>query len=275
MQHPHQQYGGYPQQNTSPGGQQPHYGFTPAADGEPEYFGGAPASSPSYDNNNPGHTRAFSIGDTPDAYDPYEAQPPQHPDQVSTYRAGHTMAPPAGPRLGWKQLLSGVVMRPAATFWQMRDYQVWGPALIVTFLYGLLAVFGFDSAREDVLDATLSNSIPWVICSAIAVILCGLMLGAVTNALARQLGGDGAWAPTIGLAMLVTALTDTPRLVFAVFLGSANTFVQFLGWVTWIGCAALLTSMVSKSHDLPWPKALGAASIQLIALLVLFKLPVI
>jgi hypothetical protein len=33
--------------------------------------------------------------------------------------------------------------------------------------------------------------------------------------------------------------------------------------------------MVAKSHDLPWPKALGAASIQLIALLVLFKLPVI
>ncbi|MGW3244897.1 Yip1 family protein [Streptomyces sp. NPDC001070] len=273
VQHPHQQYGGYPQQNTSPGGQQPHHGgFTPAADGEPEYFG-APASSPSYDDN-PGHTRAFSIGDAPDAYDPYAPQTP-HPDHVSTYRAGRTSAPPSGPRLSWKPLLSGIVLRPSATFWQMRDHQVWGPALIVTFLYGLLAVFGFDSARQDVIDATLSNSVPWVLCTAVAVILSGLMLGAVTNALARQLGGDGAWAPTIGLAMLVTSLTDAPRLVFAIFLGSANSFVQFLGWATWIGCAALLTSMVAKSHDLPWPKALGAASIQLIALLVLFKLPVI
>lgn len=95
MQHPHQQYGGNPQQNTSPGGQQPHHGFAPAAEGEPEYFGSA-ASTPTYDNN-PGHTRAFSIGDAPDeAYDPYEPQSPQ-PDQVSTYRAGHTTAPPAGP----------------------------------------------------------------------------------------------------------------------------------------------------------------------------------
>ncbi|MDX3094274.1 Yip1 family protein [Streptomyces sp. ME01-24h] len=272
MQHPHQQYGGYPQQNTSPGGQQPQHGFAPAAEGEPEYFGSA-AATPSY-HDNPGHTRAFSIGDAPDTYDPYPPQS-QQPDQVSTYRAGHTTAPPAGPRLGWKQLLSGIVMRPSATFWQMRDHQVWGPALIVTFLYGLLAVFGFDSAREDVLDATLSNSVPWVACTAVAVILSGLTLGAVTNALARQLGGDGAWAPTVGLALLITSLTDAPRLAFAVFLGGANSFVQFLGWATWICCAALLTSMVSRSHDLPWAKALGAASIQLIALLVLFKLPVI
>ncbi|MFJ5213342.1 Yip1 family protein [Streptomyces sp. NPDC088354] len=271
VQHPHQQYGGHPQQNTRPGGQQPpQYGFSQAADGEPEYFG-TPAQHHSYDDN-PGHTRAFSIGDAPDAYDP---QGTQHPDNISTYRAGQTTAPPAGPRLPWKQLLSGIVMRPAATFWQMRDYQVWAPALTITFLYGLLAVFGFDSAREDVIDATLSNSIPWVLSTAVAVILSGLMLGAVTNALARQLGGDGAWAPTVGLAMLITSITDAPRLVFAIFLGSANMFVQVLGWITWIACAALLTSMVSKSHDLPWPKALGAASIQLIALLVLFKLPVI
>jgi hypothetical protein len=157
----------------------------------------------------------------------------------------------------------------------MRDYQVWAPALLVTFLYGLLAVFGFDTAREDVLNSTISSSIPWMISTAVAVILSGLMLGAVTNSLARQFGGDGAWAPTIGLAMLITSLTDAPRLLFAVFLGGANSFVQVLGWLTWLACAALLTSMVTKSHDLPWPKALGAASIQLIALLVLFKLPVI
>jgi hypothetical protein len=36
-----------------------------------------------------------------------------------------------------------------------------------------------------------------------------------------------------------------------------------------------MTSMVGKSHDLPWLKALGASSIQLVALLMLFKLPLI
>lgn len=44
-----------------------------------------------------------------------------------TYRAGQTTAPPAGPRLHWKQLLSGIVLRPDATFWQMRDHAVWAP----------------------------------------------------------------------------------------------------------------------------------------------------
>lgn len=196
-------------------------------------------------------------------------------DNVATYRAGQTAGPPTGPRLHWKQLLSGIVRHPSRTFWQMRDHSMWGPALTVTFVYGLLAVFGFDAARHDILSATLSTSIPWVLTTGVAVLLCGLTLGAVTNTLARQLGGDGAWAPTIGLAMLITSLTDAPRLFFAIFLGGGNGFVQLLGWLTWLACAALLTSMVSKSHDLPWIKALGAASLQLVALLILFKLPLI
>jgi hypothetical protein len=194
---------------------------------------------------------------------------------VATYRAGQASAPPAGPRLPWKELVRGIVRHPGRTFWQMRDHTMWGPALAITFVYGLLAVFGFDQARHDVLSATLSTSIPWVLTTGVAVVLGTLTLGAVTNALARQLGGDGAWAPTIGLSMLITCLTDAPRLFFALFLGGGNGFVQLLGWLTWLACAVLLTSMVGKSHDLPWGKALGAASIQLVALLILFKLALI
>ncbi|MCZ4099016.1 MULTISPECIES: Yip1 family protein [Streptomyces] len=278
------QHGG-PQNYGQPQGYPQGYGggHAGAPSGEPEYFGEpapgqapAPAPAPAY-NDNPGHTRAFTLPGSPDQFAPYAGPDQGGPgnDNIATYRAGQTTAPPSGPRLRWKQLISGIALRPGHTFWQMRDYAVWGPALTVTFLYGLLAVFGFDAAREDVLNATVSSSAPWVISTAVAVTLSGLMLGTVTHALARQLGGDGSWAPTIGLAMLVTSLTDAPRLLFAMFLGSANGLVQILGWVTWLACAALLTSMVSKSHDLPWPKALGAASIQLIALLVLFKLPVI
>lgn len=267
----------------APGGRQAPGRPVPPAAGEPEYFGSAaahPAAGPDPYDDNPGHTRPFTLSDAPDQYgayppgDGYAQGPGRGQDQVTTYRAGQAAAPPAGPRLPWKELIKGIFLSPAATFWRMRDHQVWGPALTVTFLYGLFAVFGFDTAREDVLSATLSNSIPWVLSTAVAVVVSGLMLGAVTNALARQFGGDGVWAPTIGLAMLITSLTDAPRLLFAMFLGGGNSFVQVLGWATWIGCAALLTSMVSKSHDLPWQKALGAASVQLIALLVLFKLPV-
>ena len=258
--------------------------------GEPGYYGHQPPASPSapYDDA-PGHTRAFTLGGAPLA-DPY-AEPYQQPyggeayaaaagapyggDNVATYRAGQSAAPPVGPRLHWKELLRGIMLRPGRTFWQMRDHKVWGPALTVTFVYGLLAVFGFDAARSDVLHSTLSTSIPWVLTTGIAVVLCGLTLGAVTHTLARQFGGDGAWAPTIGLAMLITSLTDAPRLLFAIFLGGGNSFVQLLGWLTWVACAALLTSMVAKSHDLPWLKALGVSSIQLVALLILFKLPLI
>ncbi|WP_327707287.1 Yip1 family protein [Streptomyces decoyicus] len=266
-----QQYGG-PQGQTQPHGQY----------GEPEYFGdgGYQPQQQSYapysNDNNPGHTQQFSVGDTPDAYgapqDQYDHGPDDEYASGGTYRAGQTSAPPAGPRLHWKQLLSGIVLRPDATFWQMRDHAVWAPALIVTFIYGLLAVFGFDKAREDVLNATLSNSIPWVAITAVMFIIGSLILGTVTHTLARQLGGDGAWQPTIGLAMLIMTISDAPRLLFAMFLGGDSTLVQVLGWLTWLATGYLLTSMVSKSHDLPWPKALGASSIQLVALLALLKL---
>jgi hypothetical protein len=280
--HP-QQYGQqqYGRQPAAPQGQQhgsrPHgagesAGHTPAATGEPEYFGSPAQAAPAYDDN-PGHTRSFTVTDAPESNG--RSGYPHPDDHVATYRAGQATAPSAGARLPWQDLLKGIVLRPGATFWQMRDYQVWAPALTVTFIYGLLAVFGFDAARQDVLNATMSSSIPWVLITAIAVVISGLMLGAVTNAMARQIGGDGAWAPTIGLAMLITSLTDAPRLLFAIFLGGSNGFVQLLGWGTWIACAVLLTSMVGKSHDLPWQKALGAASIQLIALLGLVKLGMI
>ncbi|NGO07613.1 YIP1 family protein [Streptomyces sp. HC44] len=246
-----QQYGNGGQQWPPPGGH-----------GEPEYFGDhdhhAQGPDP-YAANNPGHTQAFGIGE-----DPY--------NQGGTYRAGQAPAPPVGPRLHWKELLSGVIMRPNQTFLQMRDYTMWGPALIVAFLYGLLAVFGFSGAREDAINATLSSAVPIVLTTAVAIVISSFMLGVVTHTLARQLGGDGAWQPTVGLSMLIMSLTDAPRLVVALFMGGDAPFVQILGWATWLAAAALFTLMVKKSHDLPWPKALGASAIQLIALLSIIKL---
>ncbi|MGW6555621.1 Yip1 family protein [Streptomyces sp. NPDC055051] len=240
----------YPQQQwqQQPPQQQPY--------GQPEYFGDPHAQHPhAATANNPGHTQMFSVDD------PYGPQ-------------GGYQAPPApvGPRLGWKPLLSGIVLRQADTFLRMRDHAVWGPALIVTFLYGLLAIFGFDQAREEVLNATLSTTIPYVLMTGVGFVVGGLILGAVTHTLARQLGGDGAWQPTIGLSMLIMSLTDAPRLLFALFLGGENGLVQVIGWATWLAAGFLFTLMVSRSHDLPWPKALGASAIQLAALLSLIKL---
>ncbi|MGP4048332.1 Yip1 family protein [Streptomyces sp. 2A115] len=255
--YPQQQYGG-----GQGGGNGPQQWPQANGHGEPEYFGDhdhhAQGPDP-YAANQPGHTTAFSVGE-----DPY--------NQGGTYRAGQTTAPPVGPRLHWKELLSGVVMRPNQTFLQMRDFSMWGPALIVTFLYGLLAVFGFDGAREDVINATLSSAVPIVLTTAIAIVISSFILAVVTHTLARQLGGDGAWQPTVGLSMLIMSLTDAPRLVVAMFAGGDASFVQLLGWATWVAAGVLFTLMVKNSHDLPWPKALGASAIQLIALLSIIKL---
>jgi hypothetical protein len=260
--------GGWPQTNSGhrgyagPGG---HGGHGAGGQDEPEYFGDGghpqgPGGAPDpYAANHPGHTQAFSVGE-----DPYT--------QGETYQAGAAPAAPIGPRLHWKELLRGIVLSPSQTFLQMRDYSMWAPALIVSFLYGLLAVFGFDGAREDAINATLSNAVPIVLTTAVAMVLSAFILGVVTHTLARQLGGDGAWQPTVGLSMLIMSLTDAPRLVFAMFAGGDATFVQALGWATWVAAGALLTLMVSKSHDLPWPKALGASAIQLVALLSIVKL---
>ncbi|MFF4157021.1 Yip1 family protein [Streptomyces sp. NPDC001678] len=245
---------------------------------EPEYFGegGQPQQQPyqqyqqpqapqgypqdPYYGQDAGRTQQFSVGEAPDAYGDYGNGPAGPPP------------PPPGPRLHWKDLLTGIVLRPSATFWQIRDHQVWAPALIVTFIYGLLAVFGFEKARADVLRASFADVLPAVLITGVIMVVAGLILGAVTHTLARQLGGDGIWQPTVGLSMLIMSITDAPRLLFAMFLGGDSTLVQVLGWATWLAGGALLTSMVSKSHDLPWPRALGASAIQLVALLSLIKL---
>ncbi|MGW3110641.1 Yip1 family protein [Streptomyces sp. NPDC001091] len=253
---------GYPQGN--PQGHQ--YGYPGPVNDGPEYFGdpGHGAHGGGHDPyaaNQPGHTQAFSV-DEASAY-----------NQGETYHAGSAAPPgPSGPPLHWKELLKGIFLSPDATFLRMRDYTMWGPALIVTFLYGLLAVFGFDGARADAIGATLTNAIPIVLITAVALVLSAFVLGVVTHTLARQLGGDGAWQPTVGLSMLIMSLTDAPRLVFAMFFGGDASFVQVIGWITWLAAGALLTLMVSRSHDLPWPKALGASAIQLVALLSIVKL---
>ncbi|MER5929914.1 Yip1 family protein [Streptomyces sp. NPDC002054] len=278
QQHPQAPYGGQPYPQAAPPPQQAWQQPT-GGHGEPEYFDphahpgpGGPGGGPAYGYqpgpgpapaasyaNNPGHTQAFAIGE-----DPYS--------QGATYQAGGNAAPPAGPRLGWKDLLRGIVTQPGHTFLRMRDHAVWAPALIVTFLYGLLAVFGFDKAREDAINATLTNAVPIVLSAGVAFVICGLILGAVTHTLARQLGGDGSWQPTVGLSMLIMSVTDAPRLLFAMFLGGNHTLVQGLGWLTWLAAGFLFTTLIAKSHDLPWLKALGASAIQLIALLSLIKL---
>lgn len=195
-------------------------------------------------------------------------------DNVGVYRAGGQSAPHvSGPRPTWRELLVGLLRNPAATFDRTRDHQVWLPALTVSLLYGALAVLGIGLTHDDVVNSTFTVALTAMLVAAIGFTLAGATLGAVTYALARQFGGDGPWKSTVGLAVLIGWTTDAPRLLLALVLPSDNMVVQVVGWATWVLCAVLLTTMVRRLHDLPWGKAAGAAALQLLALLVLIKLP--
>ncbi|MET9398863.1 YIP1 family protein [Kitasatospora sp. NPDC002965] len=291
-----------PQQQAAPGGHGPTDG--------PEYFTGpqgAPQQGPyapqgphdPYAANQPGHTRAFPTGSDPYAGEPYyydeHGQPYQAPpygqeqygqsqgypdeqpygqDNVAVYRAGGQSAPhAAGPRPNWRELLIGLFRTPTATFDRTRDHQVWLPAVTVSLLYGALAVLGLGMTRDDVVNSTFTVALTSLLAAAVGFTLAGGMLGAVTYALARQFGGDGPWKSTVGLAVLIGWTTDAPRLLLALALPADNIVVQVVGWATWLLCAVLLTTMVRRLHDLPWGKAAGAGALQLLALLVLIKLP--
>ncbi|MGW2370760.1 MULTISPECIES: YIP1 family protein [Kitasatospora] len=258
-----------------------------------------------YAADRPGNTRAFPLGDPyeqqpygqdhghygrPPAQGHYEdggygQQPPyggqdQQPpppygqDNVTVYRAGGQSAPHvSGPRPQWRELFVGIFRSPTETFDRTRDHQVWLPALTVSLLYGVLAVLGIGLTHDDIVDSTFSVALTGLCAAAVCFTVVGAVFGAVTYALARQLGGAGPWKSTIGLAALIGWLTDAPRLLIDLVLPSGSAVVQAVGWATWMLCAYLLTGMVRRVHDLPWGKAAAAAAVQLVALLVLIKLP--
>lgn len=294
-----------------PGGQGrtdgPEY-FTaphPGAAGGPE--GTAGGGFDPYAADRPGHTRAFPAGDPyaggggpygqeppypgyydqgqypdqgqyeqypPDGYAHGQQPPPYGQDNVAVYRAGGQSAPHvAGPRPHWRELFVGLFRTPTAMFDRTRDHQVWLPALTVSLLYGALAVLGIGLTHDDVVDSTFGVALTGILAAAVGFTVAGAVFGAVTYALARQLGGDGPWKSTVGLAALIGWLTDAPRLLLDLVLPSGSVVVQVVGWATWALCAYLLTAMVRRLHDLPWGKAAAASALQLLALLVLIKLP--
>ncbi|WP_129841290.1 Yip1 family protein [Streptomyces sp. RFCAC02] len=183
--------------------------------------------------------------------------------------------PPPQPPLPWAQLLTGIILRPNQTFLRMRDYRMWVPALSVTFIYGLATAFGIDDVRDSINDTTFSALVPPLLATGVAMMLGALLLSTVTHNMARQFGGNGIWAPTAGLAMLIMCLADIPRLALALFMGSSAALVQTVGWATWIGTCVLFTLMVSVSHEISRPRALGSSAIQLLGLLVLVKLGIL
>ncbi|MFE3878768.1 Yip1 family protein [Kitasatospora sp. NPDC059146] len=242
----------------------PYRGGAPYGQQQPPYGQGHGQGQYGYDGGGYGQQPPYA----------QEQQPPYGQDNVTVYRAGGQSAPHvSGPRPQWRELLVGIFRTPTAIFDRTRDHQVWLPALSVSLLYGVLAVLGIGLTHDDIVNSTFSVALTGLLAAAIGFTVAGAVFGAVTYALARQLGGDGPWKSTVGLAALIGWLTDAPRLLLDLVLPSGSAVVQVVGWATWMLCAYLLTTMVRRVHDLPWGKAAAAAALQLLALLVLIKLP--
>ncbi|MDI2130817.1 Yip1 family protein [Yinghuangia seranimata] len=236
---------------------------------EPPAYPGGPLALPD-------ETSIYVYGQTPDGYTRVTpAVPPPTPRSAGTvYRAGQPYGATAPERpLVWQELFSGLIARPLATLERARDQAFWWPALIVSALCGVLALVANDSARKDVVTSTLSTSVPALLITAVLVPAFLVVLGWVTNMLAATFGGNGEAGPLITLSMLVVWLADLPRLAIALFTADGNKAVVALGVATWAVTVWLLTALVERVHELPWPKALGAVSVQAIGVLLVLKLP--
>lgn len=104
------------------------------------------------------------------------------------------------------------------------------------------------------------------------VLLASLTLGAVTHAIARTLGGNGRFAPTASLFIVLFWVTDLPRLAIAAWLPTGATFVQAATWTTWGFGYLLAVLLIRGQHHLPTWKSTTAVSVQMLAALALLNL---
>jgi hypothetical protein len=232
----------------------------------------------------PDETSIYVYGDVPDGFTQLSPQVPASGPGGSSpgtvYRAGQpydsappVYAPPAR-RLIWQDVLRGLVTRPTATLDAARDQAFWWSALAISAICGVLAMVANDAARDQVVTSTLSTSVPAVLITALLVPAFCAVLGWVSNMLAQTFGGNGEAGPFITLAMLVTWVTDAPRLVIALFAPDDSPVVLGVGLLTFAATAWLLAATARSVHELTWGRAFGAVSVQLIGLLLVLKLPI-
>ncbi|NUU23572.1 MAG: hypothetical protein HOV68_19015 [Streptomycetaceae bacterium] len=274
-----------------------------ASASRPPAYPGGPLSLPD-------ETSIYVYGETPDGYTQVApAVPPPEPRRRSTtYRGGQphdagqqgyagqgyqrqgyagqgyagqgypaqqypTHQPAPARPLRWQEVLGGLVGRPHATLDRARDQAFWWPALVLSAVCGVLAMVANDAAREQVVTSTLSTSVPAMLITAVVVPAFCVVLGWVSHSLARSLGGNGEAGPFITLLALVTWIADAPRLVVSLFANDDSSGLVALGLASFALTAWLVVQVAMRVHELAWHKALGSVSVQLIALLLVLKLP--
>jgi hypothetical protein len=220
----------------------------------------------------PDETSIYVYGAPPEEYTSVAPSvAPQQPYRQQAPPPQYNAPPPR--YLHWKEVLSGFVMRPLRTMDEVRDQAVWWPALIMSAIGGMLALLANDASRKEIVDSTLSTTVPALGIVIVMVPAFCALLGLVSHALATQFGGNGSPMPFVTLSMIVVWIADAPRLLVAMFAPDDNPIVAGIGIASFALTAWLLTALMMRVHELPWPRALGCVAVELIALLLVLKLP--
>ncbi|MFE7315372.1 Yip1 family protein [Streptomyces sp. NPDC057555] len=215
----------------------------------------------------PGRRSAPSSGAKP---------PPPPPTLVQPAPRGPAPAParqePARrQRLWWHRLIFGLWYRPVDVFDEARDRSAWSAAVLLCLLSGAVGIVSVAPFRAQwAMNRTAALQLLGM--AEAGVLIASLGLGAVTHAIARTLGGNGRFAPTASMFVVVFWATDLPRLGIAAWLPSGSTFVQAATWTTWGFGYFLAVLLIRGQHHLPTRKAAAAVSVQMLAALALLKL---
>ncbi|MFE2158575.1 YIP1 family protein [Streptomyces lydicus] len=154
---------------------------------------------------------------------------------------------------------------------EARDRGAWSAAVLLSLISGGIGVVSMDAFRGQwAADRTAALQLAGI--AEACVLAASIVLGAVTHAIARTLGGTGRFAPTASLFIVVFWVTDLPRMAIAAWLPTGATFVQAATWTTWGFGYVLAVLLIRGQHHLPTRKAAAAVSVQMLAALALLKL---
>ncbi|MFI9201496.1 YIP1 family protein [Streptomyces sp. NPDC053048] len=182
-------------------------------------------------------------------------------------------APAAKPRkLLWHRLIFGLWYRPVEVLDEARDRGVWGAAAFLSLLCGALGTLAKDSFWGQWRFSPLLALEAMAIGSAV-MLLASFLLGAVTHAIARRLGGNGRFAPTASLFVVLFWTSDLPRLALDTWMAAGSVPVRAAASVTAAFGCALAVLLIRGQHHLPTHKAVAAVSIQMLAAVALLKFP--
>ncbi|WP_407552272.1 YIP1 family protein [Streptomyces sp. Pv4-95] len=174
-------------------------------------------------------------------------------------------------RLWWHRLILGLWYRPVEVMDEARDRSAWSAAVLMCLISGAIGVLTVEAFRQQ-WSANRTMALQLAGLAEAGVLAASFSLGAVTHAIARTLGGNGRFAPTASLFIVLFWVTDLPRLALAALLPAGTTFVQAATWTTWGFGYVLAVLLIRGQHHLSTRKSAAAVSVQMLAALALLKL---